>query len=244
MFGDGQECPNQACVSSWKAFNLHTGKPILAEAFHNTHWITPESNGPAKENCQRSHRNSKRRKSGQNTMQHQDNIHSSRAKSSKRTREGSQHNSNKIDWTSIYTEIQKCRNFEELEVLVDSLDESSFDDLHCPIMPAGRDAVVDPFAAYHFPADGPKNLILIVTDTDGNCFCRAVSGSLFGTEEEYNMLQMRIVIKCIMNKQSYLDNNYLMNGAAYIHTRGTFPQRYALFLGLNIPLSGTGNLDD
>ena len=37
MFGDGQECPNQAYVSSWKVFNLHTGKPILVEAFHNTH---------------------------------------------------------------------------------------------------------------------------------------------------------------------------------------------------------------
>ena len=118
MFWDGQECPNQAYVSSWKAFNLHIGKPILAEAFHNTHWITPESNapesnGPAEENCQRSCRNSKRRKSGQNAMQHQDNVHSSRVKSSKRTRKGTQQNSNKIDWTSIYAEIQKCRNFEE-----------------------------------------------------------------------------------------------------------------------------------
>ena len=46
MFGDGQECPNQAYVSSWKAFNLCTGKPILPEAFHNTYWITPESNAP------------------------------------------------------------------------------------------------------------------------------------------------------------------------------------------------------
>ena len=104
-------------------------------------------------------------------MQHQDNVHSSRVKSSKRTRKGSQQNSNKIDWTSIYAEIQKCRHFEELEVLVYSLDESSFDDLHHPIMPAGRDAVVDPIAAYHFPADGPKNIVPIVTDTDGNCFC-------------------------------------------------------------------------
>ena len=67
MFGDGQECPNQAYVSSRKAFNLHTVKPILAEAFHNTDWITPESNAPesnapesnghAEENCCRSHRN-------------------------------------------------------------------------------------------------------------------------------------------------------------------------------------------
>ena len=59
MFGDGQGCPNQAYVSSWKAFNLHTGKPILAETFHNTHWIrpesnAPESNSPAEENCQKS----------------------------------------------------------------------------------------------------------------------------------------------------------------------------------------------
>ena len=144
----------------------------------------------------------------------------------------------------MYAEIQKCRNFDKLEVQIDSLDESSFDDLHYLIMPAGRDAEVDPIAAYHFPADGPKSLIPIVTDTDGNCFCQAVSRSLFGTEEEYNMLQMRIVIKCIKNKQLYLDNNYLINGATYIHTRGTFPQQYGLFLHLNIPPCGIGNLDD
>ena len=136
-------------------------------------------------------------------MQHQDNVHSSRVKSSKRTRKSSQQDSNKIDWTSTYEGIQKCRNFEELEVLVDSFDESSIDDLHHPIMPAGRDSVVDPIAANQFPADGLKNLVPIVTDTDGNCFCQVVSRSLFGTEEEYNMLQMRIVIECVKNKQLY-----------------------------------------
>ena len=109
MFGDGQECPNQAYVSSWKAFNLHTGKPILAEAFHNKHWITPESNtpgsnGPAQENCCRSHRNSKRR-SGQNTMQHEDNVHSSRENSLKRKGKAHQQNINNVDWIRIYAEI-------------------------------------------------------------------------------------------------------------------------------------------
>ena len=43
-------------------------------------------------------------------------------------RQASQQNISKIDWTSIYAEIQKCKNYEELEVLVDSLNESSFDD--------------------------------------------------------------------------------------------------------------------
>ena len=164
MFGDGQECPNQAYVSSCKAFNLYTGKPILAEAFHNKHWITPESNtpesnGPAQENCCRSHRNSKR-KSGHNTIQHEDHVHSSRENSLKRERKACQQNINNIDCTRIYAEIQKCRNYEEMEVLVDSLDESNFEDLHHPIMAAGPDAVVDPVATYHFPSDGLKNLVL------------------------------------------------------------------------------------
>ena len=66
--------------------------------------------------------------------------------------------------------MQKCRNYEGMEVLVDSLDESSFEDLHHPIMAAGPDAVVDRVATYHFPSDGLKNLVPIVTDTDGNCF--------------------------------------------------------------------------
>ena len=108
-----------------------------------------------------------------------------------------------------------------MEVLVDSFDESSFEDLHHPIMVAGPDAVLDLVATYHFPSYGPKNLVPIVTDTDGNCFCQAVSRSLFGTEEEYNMLQMRTIIKCIKNKQLYIDNDYLTNGATYIHKKGT-----------------------
>ena len=67
-------------------------------------------------------------------MQHEDYVHSSREKSSKRKRKALQQNINNIDWTRIYAEVQKCRNYEEMEVLVDSLDESSFEDLHRPIM--------------------------------------------------------------------------------------------------------------
>ena len=177
-------------------------------------------------------------------MQHQDFAHSSRSKSSKTERKDGQQNVNKIDWNSIYAEMQKCRNYEELEVLVDSLDESRFEDLYHSIRNAGPDAVIGCVAVYHYPTDGPKNLTPIETDTDGNCFCQAVRRSIFGTEEEYNMLRMRIVIECIKNKQLYFDNDYLMNGATYIHTKCTFPWQYALFSGLNIPLSGTGNLDD
>ena len=127
MFGNGQECPNQAYVSSWKAFNLHTGKPILSEAFNKTHWLTPESNTDesnapeniaAEKNCHRSHRNSQKRKYGQHIMQPQDFAHSSRSKSSKMKRKAGQQNIKKIDWNSIYAEMQKCRNYEELEVLV------------------------------------------------------------------------------------------------------------------------------
>ena len=106
----------------------------------------------------------------------------------------------------MYAEIQNCRNYEEFKVLVDGLDENSFEDLHHQIMEAGPNAVVDRVAAYHFPADGPQNLVPIVTDTDGNCFCQAVSRSLFGTEEEYNMLWMRVIIKCVKNKQLHLSS--------------------------------------
>ena len=154
----------------------------------------------------------------ESTQYSQDFAHSSRSKSSKMKRKAGQQNINKIDWNSIYAEMQKCRNYEELEVLVDSLDESRFEDLHCAIRNAGLDAVIDHVAVYYYPTDGPKNLVPIKTDIDGNCFCQAVSRSIFGTEEEYNMLRMRIVIECITYKQLYFDNDYLMNGATCIHT--------------------------
>ena len=166
MFGDGQECPNQAYVSSWKAFNLHTDKPILAEAFHNKHWITPESNAPesnspAQENCHpteiQKEEDLDRTQCSMKIMC----IHPERTLQRGKEKQ----NINKIDWTRIYAEIQKCRNYEEMEVLVDSLDESRFEDLHHPIMAAGPDAVVDPVATYHFPSDGPKNLVQIQMGT-------------------------------------------------------------------------------
>ena len=49
---------------------------------------------------------------------------------------------------------------------------------------------------------------------------------------------MRLVFEAVLNKDKYLDNEYLKNGVTHIHGRGTFPQQYALFTGQNIPLSG------
>ena len=48
---------------------------------------------------------------------------------------------------------------------------------------------------------------------------------------------------CKTNKQIYLDDAYLRNGATYIHKCGTFPQQYALFSGQYIH-AGFGNVNN
>ena len=47
----------------------------------------------------------------------------------------------------------------------------------------------------------------------------------------------------IINREYYMDNDYLSNGATLIHSRGTFPQQYALFSGQYFHPVG-GNIDD
>ena len=38
LFSNGEECPNQAYASKWKAINLHTWKALLEDNFQNLHW--------------------------------------------------------------------------------------------------------------------------------------------------------------------------------------------------------------
>ena len=112
----------------------------------------------------------------------------------------------------------------------------TFPSLMKPILNAWRTQRVDQVAKLSMPQDVPKGLVPISTIGNGNCFASAISTALFGNQNHHKEIRMRLVFEAVLNKDKYLDNEYLKNGATHIHGRGTFPQQYALFTGQNIPL--------
>ena len=63
-----------------------------------------------------------------------------------------------------------------------------------------------------YPSDHPPNHVLNETYGDGNCFFRAVSHALFGTEERHVEIHVRIVFETILNETLHLNGNYLNFG--------------------------------
>ena len=98
-------------------------------------------------------------------------------------------------------------------------------------------------ALHSMPQDCPKHLVPIYTTDDSNYLPRALSTALYGYEDNDNILPQRILTENLTNKAYYLDNDYLSNGVTRIHSRGTFPQQYALFSGQYFHPVG-GNIDD
>ena len=93
-----------------------------------------------------------------------------------------------------------------------------------PILNAWRTQRVDQVAKLSMPQDVPKGLVPISTIGDGNCFAWAISTALFGNQNHHKEIRMWLVFEAVLNKDKYLDNEYLKNGVAHIHGRGTFPQ--------------------
>ena len=63
-----------------------------------------------------------------------------------------------------------------------------------------------------YPADHPQNFVPIFTVGDGNCFTRAVSHALFGTENKHIETRMRIVYAAVMKEDLFITNSYLCLG--------------------------------
>ena len=71
---------------------------------------------------------------------------------------------------------------------------------------------VDRIALNFLPEDAPEGLIPIICGSDGNCFCRAVSRLIYGNEDHYMEIRVRIVIEAVRRKPFYLNDTFLRLG--------------------------------
>ena len=72
--------------------------------------------------------------------------------------------------------------------------------------------VICAVAILFYPNDHPLNLVPNKTYDDGNCFFRAVSHALFGTEERHVEICVRIVFEAVLNEALHLSSKYLSLG--------------------------------
>ena len=124
-----------------------------------------------------------------------------------------------------------------MEEYISDLDESKFEDLCLPILKRKPNCQIDTVAMSSIPPDSPPYVLPVYTTGDGNCFPRSISQALFGNENCHLEIQLRILIEGVKNKSKYLDDNFLKNAATHLHSRGTFPQQYAIFSGQYFPPS-------
>ena len=88
---------------------------------------------------------------------------------------------------------------------------------------------IDAIATKTIPRDGPQNVDAIRISADGNCFCRSISHSWIGNESMHLQMRAMIVIEGILNKNLYLDHDFLKRGATYLRDEETLPVLYAQY---------------
>ena len=123
-----------------------------------------------------------------------------------------------FNWTKMLDKLHKARSYDKIVQLV-------HDNVLPPIelnkkYQQSSDDKTDPVAMHFFPNDHPPNVVPTQTLGDGNCFPRALSNALFGTQNRHVEIRVRLVFEAVLNEQFYLSNEYLSLGV-----QGRLPAR-------------------
>ena len=82
---------------------------------------------------------------------------------------------------------------------------------------------------HHVPDDTPSGFALVQIEGDGNFFPRTISYLPSKTENMHTEIRVHIIYEAVLNMGSYLDDNYISNGANNFYDRGTLPEQYAQY---------------
>ena len=91
---------------------------------------------------------------------------------------------------------------------------------------------VDPVALAEIAEDSIMDLVgfhPVITDTDGNCFPRAVSTAICGCEDLHTEIRMCIIIEGIRNINTYLNPSYLEVGSRKVYKKSPLSCIYAQY---------------
>ena len=135
-----------------------------------------------------------------------------------------------VIWRSILTALHECTDSNSLFELCEDL-KREMPTLQPRVKAVFQKKVdrIDRVAQGEIPKDGPTMLTAVFTEGDGNCFTRSSSRGYFNTDAKHLELRARIVVEGVLNKDLYLNNNYLERGATYIHGNAQLPTVFASF---------------
>lgn len=133
-------------------------------------------------------------------------------------------------WECVLEKFNRCDSMESLMATVYAECEKGLPQMPKLKMPTSTAGFpLDSRAQAEYPNDGPKDLKAVQVYGDGNCFPRAVSLLLFSTQNHHHEVRARMIIEAVVNKHIYLDEEYLKQGATFLHKRSTLPVIYATY---------------
>ena len=89
--------------------------------------------------------------------------------------------------------------------------------------------ILDLVALHHIPEDTSSGFAPVQIEGDGNCLTCTISYLLSKTEDMHTEIRVCIIYEAVLNMGSYLDDNYVSNGANNFYDNGTLPEQYAQY---------------
>ena len=183
----GGQCMNSHLVNPWESVCLNMKEKRNIE--HNKHWM-PTKSQPAKKQPGKPTPNS--------TMC-----------SSRPSHRVSQQT---INWDDVGRKFQMCTTFSELKAEAQKV-KPRFPLANIIAKFPTTGVQKDVISTEIYPHDAPKGYTPISVYGDGNCFTRSLSMICYGHPNKHNQLRTMLCWEGVMNKEHYLDNDYLnLNG--------------------------------
>ena len=138
---------------------------------------------------------------------------------------------NAVDWHAIFRTLGQCTNFNELKrEVLKTCNQKTFSSsaTHLEMGPQNE---IDFVAENFYPHDGPRNVFPIQIYGDGNCFPRALSKLMTGTEDNHLEMCFRIILGGIRNEEELIDSWKLCCGCKQINDK--LSMQYVMYLGIN-----------
>ena len=119
-----------------------------------------------------------------------------------------------LHWNKLYDEIQKNKSFSALRKMLLQGKDEILRGFLIPqdILIASQVGEIDDVAMEELPSDAPEGLVPVAVSRDGNCFTRAISMAIYGTEEYHKILRTKILMEGVVYKYRYLNEDYLRLG--------------------------------
>ena len=221
LLGDGSSCPNKAYASQWSVFNLVTGKPLMDPTFKNEHWGS-NSHADSHDSHADSH------------AQKRNHVRTSGMKIQEVAVPEVPLQEASTQWSEILNILGSFSTYSDLETYVLSLNEKYSKAVKCAVQKFRKCRHrVDIVAKKSMHTDSPANVVPVVTIGDGNCCPRSLSIAAFGDDSRQLELRAKIILESVINKEKYLNQDYLAEGLSVVRDDVTLPEVYAMFSGQN-----------